>query len=231
MTALQEPKEDRLDRVERILAETVAGLAEVRAVQAAAAAAQAEAAAAHEKEMAEIRAMVQANTAAIAAQGERIAWLNEQQQRTNQDMSVIKGWQTEAVVARNAREIFARLAPNGILMRIFPKDELGSYMNAATRNNFMTRAEADNAGAIDFLMEGTDHAGKPVMFAIEVSYTAGMEDIQRAVERAPLIAKMLGRAVVFPAVAAEVISEAFEENARTYKVNWAYVPNGNRIMQ
>ena len=187
MTTSQEPNEDRLDRVERILAETVAGLAEVRAVQAAAAAA-------HEKEMAEIRAMVQANTAAIAAQGERIAWLNEQQQRTNQDMSVIKGWQTEAVVARNAPRDFRSPCAQRHFDAHLPEGRAWApYMNAATRNNFMTRAEADNAGAIDFLMEGTDHAGKPVMFAIEVSYTAGMEDIQRAVERAPLIAKMLGR--------------------------------------
>ena len=95
----------------------------------------------------------------------------------------------------------------------------------------MTQAEANNAGAIDFLMEGIDHAGAPVMFAVEVSYTAGRDDINRAMERAPLIAKMLGREAVRPAVAAEVITEAFEEDARTYKVAWAYVPNGNRIMQ
>ena len=259
MTITSESVENRLDRAERILAETVAGLAEVRAIQAEAATRQAEAearqadaearqaeaearqakaatrqaeaAAASEERLSRIEAMVEANTTAIAALGKKVDQLTEQQQRNNRDLSVIKGWQTEAVVARNAREIFTRLAPNGILMRIFPKDEIGPYMNAATRHNFMTKAEVDNAGAIDFLMEGTDYAGAPVSFAIEVSYTAGMDDIRRAVERAPLIAKMLGREAVLPAVAAEVISEDFEENARTYKVNWAYVPNGNRMMQ
>ncbi len=210
MTATQRPDEDRLDRVERILAEM--------------AAAQAEANVAHQNRMAELEKLV-------AKIGERVDRLAEQQQRTNQDVSVIKGWQTEAVVARNARDIFARLAPNGILMRMFPKDEMGAYMNAATRNNYMTRDEVDKAGAIDFLMEGTNYEGAPVSFAVEVSYTAGMDDIRRAVERAPLIAKMLGRDVVLPAVAAEVISETFEEDARTYHVHWAYVPNGNSLMQ
>ena len=181
--------------------------------------------------MSRIEAAVEANAASIVALGKRVDQITGQQQRNNQDLSVIKGWQTEAVAARNAREIFARLAPNGILMRIFPKDELGAYMSAATRRDFMTKAETDNAGATDFLMEGTDHGGAPVTFAIEVSYTAGRDDINRAVERAPLIAKMLGREAVRPAVAAEIITEAFEEDARTYKVDWAYVPNGNRMMQ
>ena len=210
MTTPQEPNEDRLDRIERILAE---------------------AAAAHKEEMAEIRAMVQANTATIAKIGERVAWLTEQQQPTNQDMSVIKGWQTELRVERNAPEIFLRLSPRGSLMRIYPKDELTHYITRGIRGNFITQAEADDAVAIDFLMEGTDHAGAPVMFAVEVSYTAGFADIERAVRRAPLLARMLGREAVLPAVAAEVISRGFEESARDYKISWAYVPNGNRIMQ
>ena len=231
MTDAPEPNEDRLDRVERILAETATGLAELRAVQAETAAAQAETAVASDERLTRIEAIVAANTAAIAALGERVGQLSEQQQRTSQDMSVIKGWQTELTVERNARKIFSRLSPRGRLMRIFPQDELAHYINNGVRNGFITEAEGDAAAANDFLMEGTDHAGAPVMFVVEVSYTAGMDDVHRAAERAPLIAKMLGRDVVLPAVAAEVISQAFEENALAYKVHWAYVPNGNRIMQ
>ena len=217
MTIQREPTEDRLDRVERILAET--------------AIAQAEAAAAHNERMVRLEGMVEANTAAIAALGKRVDQLTEQQQRNNQDLSVIKGWQTELTVERKAREIFSRLSPQGSLMRIYPKDELAHYVTRGTRQNFITEAEGDDATAIDFLMEGTDYAGAPIMFAVEVSYAAGLTDIERALRRAPLLAKMLGREVVLPAVAAEIISEGFEENARTYKVNWTYVPNGNRIMQ
>lgn len=224
MTTEQEPNEDRLDRVERILAETVVGLAEVRAVQA-------EAAAAHKAEMAEIRAMVQANTAAIAAIGESVDWLTDQQKRTNQDMSVIKGWQTELAVERTAFGIFNRLSSPGILMRIFPKDELVHYTRNGVRRNFITQEEADEATTVDFLMEGVDGSGAPVTFVVEAAYTAGLQDVKRAVERAPLIAKILGREVVIPAVVAEVISQAFEDDARTYKIRWTYVANGNRIMQ
>ena len=231
MVTSHEPNEDRLDRVERILAETVAGLAEARTALAEAAAAQAKAAAASDERLTRMEAMVEANTAAIAALGERVDQLSEQQQRTNQDMSIIKGWQTEFTVERNAGEIFRRLSPRGSLMRIYPKDELAHYISRGTRHDFITAAEGEDATAIDFLMEGTDHTGAPVMFALEVSYTAGFTDIERAVRRAPLLAKMLGRETVLPAVAAEVISERFEESARDYKISWAYVPNGNRIMQ
>ena len=252
MTTATEPNEDRLDRVERILAETADGLAELRAVQAETAAAheermtrieamiaanaaaiaeQGETATTHEERLTRIEAMIAANAAAIAEQGERMAWLSEQQQRTNQDMSVMKGWQTEFTVERRAGDIFSRLSPRGSLMRIYPKDELAHYISRGTRADFITRAQGEDAAAIDFLMEGTDHAGAPVVFAIEVSYTAGLADIERAVRRAPLLAKMLGREVVLPAVAAEVISEGFEERARDYQISWAYVPNGNRIMQ
>ena len=231
MVTSHEPNEDRLDRVERILAETVAGLAEARTALAEAAAAQAKAAAASDERLTRMEAMVEANTAAIAALGERVDQLSEQQQRTNQDMSIIKGWQTEFTVERNAGEIFRRLSPRGSLMRIYPKDELAHYISRGTRHDFITAAEGEDATAIDFLMEGTDHTGAPVMFALEVSYTGGFTDIERAVRRAPLLAKMLGRETVLPAVAAEVISERFEESARDYKISWAYVPNGNRIMQ
>ena len=237
MDTSQEPNEDRLDRIERILAETVAGLAEVRTVQAEAAAAQAEAAAAQaeaaaasEERLLRIEAMVEANTAAIAALGERVDRLTEQQHRTNQDMSVIKGWQTELNVERNAGDVFARLSSNGDLFRLYPREDLSHYIGYGTRAGFVSRAEADKIRAVDFLMEGTDSDGSPVMFAVEVSYTAGYDDIERAVERAPLAARLLGRQVV-PAVAAEVISMEFEEKAQRYGVKWTYVPNGNRIMQ
>ena len=224
MTVTQRPEEDRLDRLERIVAEAVTGLTEVRDIQAKAAATQAEAAAAHKAEMAEIRSIV-------ADTGKRLDQLTEQQQRNNQDLSVIKGWQTELVVERNAREIFSRLSPRGSLMRIYPKDELAHYVSRGARHDFITASEGEDAAAIDFLMEGTDHSGAPVIFAVEVSYAAGFSDIERAVKRAPLLTKILGREAVRPAVAAEIITEAFEEDARTYKVSWAYVPNGNRIMQ
>ena len=175
--------------------------------------------------------MTEANASFIEALGKRVDQLTNQQQRNNQDLSVIKGWQTELAVERNAREIFSRLSPRGSLMRIYPKDELAHYVTRGTRQNFITGAEGEDATAIDFLMEGTDHAGAPVMLAVEVSYAAGRTDIERALRRAPLLAKMLGRDVVLPAVAAETISEAFEEDARTHQINWTHVPNGNRIMQ
>ena len=210
MTATQRPDEDRLDRVERILAEM--------------AAAQAEANTAHREEMAEIRSI-------LASVSERVDWLTTQQQRTNREMSIIKGWQTELAVERTAHEVFHRLSSLGTLMRLFPKDELVHYTNNGLRRNFITGEEATQASAVDFLMEGVDGSGSPVMFVVEVSYAAGFQDIKRAVERAPLIAKILGREVALPAVVAEVISQEFEDDARAHRIRWTYVANGHSLMQ
>lgn len=210
MTPAERSDENRLDRIERILAEIVAS--------------QAEAAAAHREEMAEIRSV-------LASVGERVDWLTEQQHRTNQDMSVIKGWQTEFAVERTAFDVFHRLSSFGTLLRIFPKEELISYTTLGLHRNFITEEEARQASAVDFLMEGIDSSGSPVMFVVEVSYTAGFQDIRRAVDRAPLIAKILGREAVVPSVVAEVISQEFEDDARAHKIRWTYVANGNRMMR
>ncbi len=216
MTVQQESNEDRLDRVERILAEMAVAQAEANA-------AQAEANAAHQSQMADLKDLV----ARIA---ERVDGLAEQQQRTNQELSTIKGWQTELTVERKAGDVFARLSSNGDLFRIYPRPDLKHYLGYGTRAGFVSRAEAEKIQAVDFLMEGSDGDGSPVMFAVEVSYTAGDSDIQRAVERAPLAAKLLGRQVL-PAVAAEVITTDFEEKAQRCGIRWTYVPNGNSLMQ
>ena len=216
MTATQRPDEDRLDRVERILAE-------MAVAQAKAATAQAEANAAHQTKMADLEDLV-------ARIGERVDRLAEQQQRTNQEMSTIKGWQTELTVERKAGDVFARLSSNGDLFRIYPRPDLKHYIGYGTRAGFVFRAEAEKIQAVDFLMEGSDGDGSPIMFAVEVSYAAGDSDIQRAVERAPLAAKLLGRQVL-PAVAAEVITTDFEEKAQRSGIRWTYVPNGNSLMQ
>ena len=217
MTAAQQPEEDRLDRVERILAETVAGLAEVRTIQA-------ESAAAHSEEMAEIRSIV-------ADIGKRVDQLTEQQQLTSQDLSVIKGWQTELAVERTAFAVFNRLSHFGTLMNMIQKHDINNYTVAGVRNKIISQEDADRVNAIDFVMEGIDGSGDPVMFAIEVSYTAGYDDVRRAVERAPLIKRLMGREVVIPAVVAEIISQDFEAHAGMNKIRWTYVANGNRISQ
>ena len=209
MTVQEASNEDRLDRIGRLLEESIS---------------------AHDKEMADIREIVQSNTAAIAALGKRVDQLTGQQQRTNQEMSTIKGWQTELTVERKADDVFARLSSNGDLFRIHPRPDLKHYIGYGTRAGFVSRAEAAQIQAVDFLMEGSDGDGSPIMFAVEVSYAAGDSDIQRAVERAPLAAKLLGRQVL-PAVAAEVITTDFEEKAERSGIRWTYVPNGNSLMQ
>ena len=90
------------------------------------------------------------------------------------DMGVMKGWQTELAVERRARSVFRRLC-GGHLLRIFPDMDLQHYIGSNRNAGNISTAEANRAETIDFLLEGTDSNGTPVVFAVEVSYNIGVE--------------------------------------------------------
>ena len=92
----------------------------------------------------------------------------------------------------------------------------------------MTGDEAIRAEAIDFLLEGTDSEGAAVMYAVEVSYNAGPDDSDRAVDKAALLSRVLGRDVK-PAVVGEVSTAQFEADAAQRNVAYAYISNGRDV--
>ena len=150
--------------------------------------------------------------------------------KLSQDMAVIKGWQTELVVERRARVVFRRLCGGGRMLRIYPADELQHYIGAVRHAGGLTEQEFERAGAIDFLLEGTDDAGAAVMYAVEVSYSVGIDDSDRALGKAALLARALGREVR-PAVAGAMPSGGFEDDARQRGVAYAYISNGRDIVR
>ena len=150
--------------------------------------------------------------------------------KLSQDMAVIKGWQTELVVERRARVVFRRLCGGGRMLRIYPLDELQHYIGAVRHAGRLTEQEFERAGAIDFLLEGTDDAGAAVMYAVEVSYSVGIDDSDRAIGKAALLARALGREVR-PAVAGALPAGGFEDDARQRGVAYAYISNGRDIVR
>ena len=145
------------------------------------------------------------------------------------EMSVVKGWQTELAVERRARDVFRRLC-RGHLLRFYPDEELHHYVRELTNTGAITRDDASRAEAIDFLLEGTDAEGVAVMYAVEVSYTVGIGDCERAIDKATLLTRVLRREVK-PAVVGEVFTAGFEGAAAMRNVAYTYISNGNEIVR
>jgi hypothetical protein len=143
------------------------------------------------------------------------------------DMAVMKGWQTELAVERRAGRVFARLC-DGELLRIYPDSELRYYVSQSRRPGSVSREEAARAESVDFLLEGADANGAPVMFAVEVSYTGGIDDSDRAIEKAALLTRLLGRDVK-SAVVGESFTAQFEEDASRRNVAYARIRDGGSV--
>ena len=145
------------------------------------------------------------------------------------DMAVMKGWQTELAVERRAGRVFARLC-DGELLRIYPDSELRYYVSQSRRTGSVSREEAARAESVDFLLEGADANGEPVIYAVEVSYTGGIDDSDRAIEKAALLTSLLGRDVK-PAVVGESFTAQFEEDAARRNVAYAHIRDGGRVIR
>ena len=145
------------------------------------------------------------------------------------DTAVMKGWQTELAVERRARDVFRRMC-RGHLLRMYPDMELHHYIRERTNAGAMSSDEASRAESIDFLMEGTESGGAPVMYAVEASYTCGVGDTDRAIEKATLLTRLLGREVK-PAVVGEVFTAEFEADATIRNVAFTHISNGNEIVR
>ena len=143
------------------------------------------------------------------------------------DLAVMKGWQTELAVERRAYQVFARLC-DGELLRIYPQSELRHYTRLARQAGSISRMELAYAESIDFILEGTDARNAPVMYAVEVSHSAGPDDVDRAVGKAALLARLLGREVR-PAVVGARFTAEFEIAAAQESVAYTYIRNGDSV--
>ncbi len=158
-----------------------------------------------------------------------IATLQRDMGVVQRDMGAMKGWQTELVVERRARVVFRRLC-GGYLLRIYPDIELQHYIGYNRRSGAMSEDEFAKAGTIDFLLEGTDPDGTAVMYAVEVSFTAGIDDSNRAIEKSALLTRSLGREVR-PAVVGEVSTAQFDADATSRNVAFAYIGDRRDIVR
>lgn len=219
MANLQDSDSERLNRIEGMVERLVVTVEKIARDQAEMKAEQAE----MKAELAEMKA----EQVQMRADIDR---LSQGYDKLSQDVGVMKGWQTELVVERRADRVFRQLCQGGRLLRIYPDDELRHYVWGARNAGNMTEQEFDQAGSVDFLLEGTDGDGAAVMYAVEVSFSVGVGDSERAVGKAALLSRVLGRDVR-PGVAGEAPSAGFEDDARARGVAYAYIGNGRDIVR
>ena len=209
MTTPRDSDSDRLERIERLVERVVTDVEKIASDQA---------------EMKADIAEIKSEQATMKAD---IAVLQRDMSVLQRDMGVMKGWQTELVVERRARAVFRRLCGSHLL-RIYPDMELQHYIAHNRHAGNLTEEEFVRAGTIDFLLEGTDSSGSAVIYAVEASYTMGIDDSDRAIDKATLLTSALGREVR-PAVVGESSTAYFEEDAATRSVAYAYIGNGRGI--
>ena len=175
----------------------------------------------HDREMAEIRA-------AIAA-------LTQAQNRTNQEVSTLKGWGLELYCERNP-QIFA--------------DELGMIREEiiSTREIRHIAYEAEMAGAITsdqysnlsradlFIYARRKSDNRPFCLVVEASYRVDNEDVDRASERANILDIILNKyqprhlnGQVMPIVAGTDITPAAHSKLKFFNVTYVQVQNGNQL--
>ena len=224
-----------LEQTARASAENTRAIAEMRA-------ANAERDARHDKEMAELRehhrqsmqrldrieAVVAENTAAITR-------LEQAQNRTNQDVSTLKGWGLELYCERNPQIFADELGM--IREEIISKREIRHIAYEAEMAGAITSDQYSNLSRADlFIYARRKSDNRPFCLVVEASFRVDNEDVDRASERANILDIILNKyqprhlnGQVMPIVAGTNITPAAHSKLKFFNVTYVQVQNGNQL--
>ena len=223
-----EPEPMTFAEMRALLSETVRGLSETRKIVdentraiAEMRAANAERDTRHDKEMAEIR--------------DAIARLTAVQNRTNQDVSTLKGWGLELYCERHPEAFLDAFGMNQI--ELIPKRDIMSVSYEACRAGFITFDQQLNLNRTDLFFFGRRAEDRrPFCLVVKASFVVGDEDVERAAGRAGILntiikkyqpRNIIGEAI--PVVAGTKIESAPAFKAENYGVRYVQVQNGNQL--
>lgn len=203
-----------LEQTAQLSAENAHAIAEMRA-------ANAERDARHDKEMAEIR--------------EAIANLTAAQNRTNQEVSTLKGWGLELYCERNP-QIFANEL-GMIREELIPKREIRHIAYEAEMAGAITSDQYSNLSRADlFIYTRRKSDNRPFCLVVEASYRVDTEDVDRAAERANILDIILNKyqprhlnGQVIPIVAGTDITPGAWSKLQHFGVTYVPVNNGNQL--
>ncbi len=129
-------------------------------------------------------------------------------QKLERDVGVLKGIYLEMKVKENVLSFFSE---HLLSARVIDQEEANKALSLAMENGIISKEEREDVLRLDLIVEGTLLSTKePVLVAVEVSYTISEHDVQRAVRRAEILKKVMGRKVL-PAVVGCRIAEGTEK--------------------
>ena len=195
-------------------ARTEKAVAEMRA-------ANAERDARHDKEMADIR--------------EAISRLTAAQNRTNQDVSTLKGWGLELYCERNP-QIFANEL-GMIREQIISKREVRHIAYEAEMAGAITSDQYSNLSRADlFIYARRKSDNRPFCLVVEASFRVDTEDVDRASERANILDIIINKyqprhlnGQVIPIVAGTDITPGAWSKLGHFGVTYVPINNGNQL--
>ena len=156
----------------------------------------------------------------ISDLSQRMEQLAETQLRMGSDLEQLKGHNLEQRYRERAPAYFSRLLRR---VHALSNDELIALLDAAVTQGQLSRDEADAVLQADVIVRGRRwEDGTEVYLVVEISWGVGLHDVQRAVERAALLAR-LGTPSL-PVVAGFWVTPEAQEPARAFHV-WQ-VTNG-----
>jgi outer membrane murein-binding lipoprotein Lpp len=145
---------------------------------------------------------------------QRMEQLAETQLRMGSDLEQLKGHNLEQRYRERAPAYFSRLLRR---VHALSNDELVALLDAAVTQGQLSRDEADTVIQADVIVRGRRwEDGTEVYLVVEVSWGVGLHDVQRAVERAALLAR-LGTPSL-PVVAGFWVTPEAQEPARVLRV-------------
>ena len=205
---------DLLTQTAKVSAENTRAIAEMRS-------ANAERDARHDKEMAAIFEAIDRLTAA--------------QNRTNQDVSTLKGWGLERYCERNP-DIFADALGIGD-EELIPKREIRRIAQEARMAGFITLGQARSLGRADvFIYARRESDHRPFCLVVEASFEVGDDDVDRAADRAEILDIILQKyqprhlnGQVIPIVAGTRISPSADSKLKHFNVTYVQVQNGDQL--
>lgn len=144
----------------------------------------------------------------------RMEQLAETQLRMGSDLERLKGSDLERRYRERAHAYFSRLLRR---THVLSGDELSRRLDEAVLQGQLTEAEADAVLQADVVVRGRRREdGTEVYLVVEVSWGIGLSDVQRASERAALLARTGIRTL--PVVAGFWVTPEAQEPARALQV-------------
>ena len=182
----------------------------------------------HTAEIAELRVATERHTEQLAGHTAEIAEIAELRAATERhthsirelsiDVSDLKGIGLEERYRRMAPAYFSRLIRRARVMR---QDQFTALVDQAVTDGVLSTNEASDLLWVDLVVSGRrQDDGHEVFLVVEVSWTVGVKDVERAAKRAALFGRI--RPPVLAVAAGKFVSEDVAIRARGENV-WVFL--------